>query len=231
MKESVIGMAKVNWKNSKTAWLITAVIFLSAGVAYYIMAIFIDYFLGDVIALGNFLYAAPLFLAIFVPAQNFSKLMHLGGNRKNFFRSALITYVPVAAGASLVSILTHMILDALLTSAGMIGSSLDLLNGFGFMEHGSVVAFFQMTVFLLFVSCAAHTLTLIQGHWYGWVCDGLIIAVICVFTPIEPLRGALVWFWNMAIFHEYAIVQIVFCLVLALAIYAASLVPIKSKRI
>ena len=59
----------------------------------------------------------------------------------------------------------------------------------------------------------------------------LIVAIISVFTPIAPLRAALAWFFNMIIFHDAATIQILSCLIVGVALYAASLVPIKRKLI
>jgi len=88
-----------------------------------------------------------------------------------------------------------------------------------------------MAAFFFLFACVLHTLTLAQGHWYGWVADVAIIAVISVFTPIPPLRGALVWFFDLIIFNNVPIVQILACLAIGAAVYAASLVPIATKAI
>jgi hypothetical protein len=106
----------------------------------------------------------------------------------------------------------------------------NLLDVFGFMQHGAVVAVLQMTCFLFFCSCAAHTLTLVQGRWYGWVTDAVIITLVCL-LGIPQIQVGWGWFFQMVIFHNLAFVQIAFCIALGAAIYAASLVPIKAKRI
>jgi hypothetical protein len=102
---------------------------------------------------------------------------------------------------------------------------------FGFMARGPVIAFLQMFAFLLMLCCVLHTMTLIQGYWYGWVVDLLIVTIISVFTPIAPLRIWLVRFFNLIIFGSNVTVQILSCLVLGAVVYCASIIPIKSKRI
>jgi hypothetical protein len=102
---------------------------------------------------------------------------------------------------------------------------------FGFMARGPVIAFLQMFAFLLMFCCVLHTMTLIQGYWYGWVVDVLIVTIISVFTPIAPLRKWLVRFFNLIIFGSNVTVQILSCLVLGTVVYCASIIPIKSKRI
>lgn len=223
-------MAKINWRHSRVAQLITGIAFL-VGFVQYILDNTVNVEGNISLAAGNYLFLLPLFMGIFVTALNFPRLLHLGGKRMDFFKSGIITYAGVAVFASLLSMLTYFTTDRLMLAHGRIAGIIDLYNVFGFMSRGPVVAFLQMTSFLLLVAVVAHTLTLIQGHWYGWVTDVLIIAIISVFTPIAPLRAALIWFFNMIIFHELALVQILCCLLLSALIYCASLIPIRSKQI
>jgi hypothetical protein len=222
-------MAKINWRHCRTAWLIAGIVFLVAGPANYIVWLILDFDDTSLVAMCNYLYLLPVCLGIFVPAQNFHKLMHLGGKRLDFFKSSLLTYVPVCAVVSLLSVVANLTVDRWMVASGEIDAALDLLNAFEFMEHGAVIAFLQMTAFLIFASCAAHTLTLIQGRWYGWVCDAMLVAFICMFAPVKPLLDAMVWFWYMAIFHSMAAVQILFCLAVSAALYWVSSIPIRSR--
>jgi hypothetical protein len=177
-------------------------------------------------AFNNYLYILPLLMAILIPSRNFSKLIHLGGKRADFFKSAILTYLLVSSVIALLAIILEVSVGKI---NGDVNWLLSLLEVFGFMEHGIIVAFFQMSAFLLLFCCVLHTLTLAQGHWYGWLTDILIVAIISIFTPIAPLRGALVWFFNIIIFHHFAIVQILSCVVLSAVVYSASLISIKSE--
>ncbi len=79
------GMVKVNLRQSKIAYWITGLLLLLI-IANEITMIAVfgleDYFS---LAIGNYLYLLPLLTAIFIPALNFSKLINLGGKRKEFF--------------------------------------------------------------------------------------------------------------------------------------------------
>ncbi|MDR1443361.1 MAG: hypothetical protein LBI94_00615 [Treponema sp.] len=229
--KTVIGMAKINWRHSKTAYWVTGTVFALAGPVEYIVSIAVRNPYNEVVAMGNYLYLFPLCMAIFVPAQNFQRLMNLGGTRLDFFKSSLLTYAPAAAVGSLASVILNLTIDKWMVSSGAIAGVLDLLTVFGFMERGPAAAFFQMTVFLLLTACTVHMLTLIQGRWYGWVTDALIIAVISVFTPIASLRAVLVWFFTMIIFHDAAAVQILSCLLCGAAVYGLSLIPVRSRHV
>lgn len=225
--KTVIGMVKINLKLAKTAYLITGLVFALV-ISNYIVAATVNSPDNSTVAIGNYLYLLPLFMAIFIPAQNFSKLMNLGGKRTDFFKSSILTYLPVIVAVTLLSIISNLTVDRMMVDkVGL----LELLDIFGFMARGPVVAFFQMCAFLLLFCCTLHTLTLAQGRWYGLAADVLIVSIVSVFTPIVPLRAALVWFFNMIIFHNIAIVQILFCLIVGAIIYCVSLIPIKSKQI
>lgn len=227
--KTIIGMATINLKQSKKSYLITGIVF-ALGAVNYILSLVIPGSEGNgTVSAGNYLYLLPLLMAIFIPAQNYTKLMNLGGKRRDFFKSAILSYAPAVAAVTLVSMILHYTVDAFMLTK--IADIYDLLAVFGFLTNGNVLAFFQMCAFLLMFCCVTHTLTLIQGRWYGWVADVLIIAIISVFTPVAPLRAVLVWFFNMIIFHDIAIVQIISCLILGAAVYYAGLIPIKSKQI
>jgi len=184
---------------------------------------------NETVAAGNFLFVLPMLLGVFIPARNFTKMMNLGGKRMDFWRSCLPIYAIASLAASLVALVFCLAVNPVMLTR--FGGLFDLFDIFGFMAHGAVAAFFQMSAFLFLSACAAHILTLIQGRWYGWIADILIVAIISVFTPIAPLRAALVWFFHMIIFHNYAFVQFASCLVLSAAAYALSLIPIKGKNV
>jgi hypothetical protein len=148
-------------------------------------------------------------------------------NRMDFFISAGLTYLCAAATVTVISLAMELFLGG--PGQENIDWLFSLFEVFGFKRNGPGTAFLRMTAFLLLFCCVLHTLTLVQGRWYGWVIDGLLIAIISVFTPIAPLRAALGWFFTMIIFHDSALVQILSCIVLSAAVYAASLIPIKNK--
>ncbi|MDR0964517.1 MAG: ABC transporter ATP-binding protein [Clostridium sp.] len=186
---------------------------------------------GDAISLGigDYLYLSPILLAILVPTLHFRKLMHLGGRRIDFYRSCILTYIPMVAVVTLITCVMQVTLYPFLRSGGI--QMFYMAEVFGFSARGFVITFMQMFAFFFLVSCVLHTLTLIQGYWYGWVVDVLIVTIISVFTPIAPLRVWLVRFFDLIIFHDHIAVQIVCCLVLGFVIYSASLIPIQTKRI
>jgi hypothetical protein len=230
MSSTTWGMARVNWRHNLVAYLIAAIV-LAAGAGNYVTWLFVtgtsD---NETTAVGDYLMLLPLGIALFICARNFHKLMNLGGTRMDFFRSGWLTFTPAAVVVAAIMVVLNRTLDPWMLRRGAFAAALDVLDAFGFTSHGAFVAFLQMAAWLTGASAFVWTLTLIQGRWYGWVADALIIAVISVFTPIAPLRAVLVWFFHLTIFGPW-LLQIVACLVLGALVYAASLVPIRSTRL
>jgi hypothetical protein len=221
--KTILGMTKVNLRNSQNAYIVGGIILL-LGLTDVILWAAIDPSEENSMAIGNYLFMLPLFIAIFTPAQNFSKLINLGAKRMDFFKCGIVVYGVVCAAVSLIGLILYYAFDSAICL-------FSLYDVFGFMRRGPVIAFFQMTAFLSLFCVILHTLTLSQGRWYGWVADVFIVAVISVFTPIAPLRAALGWFFTMIIFHEAAPVQILSCVILGAVVYCGSLIPIKTRGI
>lgn len=226
---TIKGIVKLNLGQSKTAYIIVGICFL-AGIVTSIVSMAIPDTEGNTtLAIGNYLYLLPMLMAIFIPTQNFTKLMNLGGKRKDFFIGSIITYLSIITACTVIGLVLLFTIDQWFSTR--IDWVINLYDVFGFIQNGPVVAFLQMTVLSLMLCCVLHTLTMIQGRWYGWITDALIVAIISVFTPIAPLRAILVEFFNIVIFHDIAFVQILACLVLSAVVYCLSLIPINTKQI
>jgi len=182
---------------------------------------------GTDISPANAFWLLPVMVGIAIPAYNFRRIMNLGGKRSSFLWGSLVTYVILAAAVSFLVTLSNFTIEPLLErheyySPSFLGGIANLAEVFGWAQRGFIIAFFQQFAFLLLFATFVHTLTAAQGKWYGWVASVGVIVVISVFTPIPVLRRALVWFFNMILFHPNALVQILFCLVLAAGVYALS---------
>jgi hypothetical protein len=235
MKDKSLVVAKINFRNIRLAYIITAIT-LGAIIAQDIVYLILDatgVFSGEdnmVVGTGNYLYLILLLGAIFIPSLNFRKMMHLGGKRADFFKGCFATYIIMAAAISLAGVILYFTYELLLTTILYRGGNLNVLYWFGWLTNGPIVAFFRQFAFLLLLAVVVHTLTAMQDKWYGWLADVVIVAIISVFTPIAPLRAALVWFFNMIILHTNALVQIASCLVLAILVYAANK-PVLARKV
>jgi hypothetical protein len=222
-----INIAKINLKESKTAFLITGIL---------VVVQFINMLLAGLIApgesqslaIGDYFYLFPVLIAILIPATHFSKIMHLGGKRKDFFKSCIIAYIPATAAAAFITTVLQFTIYLPLANRGI--NMFSVAEVFGFASRGPIICFLQTFAFFIMFCSVLHTLTLVQGHFYGWAVDVIIIAIISVFTPIPPLRAALVWFFNLIIFDNNVVLQILACLIIAAAVYSLSIIPIRAKQ-
>ena len=222
--KTTLGIWGINAKRSTVPYLIAGIV-VACGVVTAILHLTGLPVSG--LSIGDSLFLLPLCMAVFVPALNMTKILNLGATRMDVARGFLLTYVATVIATSLAALILYYPVDRPLAASDE--PSLILWDVFDFLAHGPIVGFFQMTAFFFLFACVLHTLTLCQGHWYGWVVDVVSVAVISVFTPIPPLRAALVWFFDLIIFNDLPIVQILACLVIGAVVYAASLVPIATK--
>jgi hypothetical protein len=223
--KAIIGMAKINLLYARTPQLIATIAFMF-GVITYCISYSINNADSLNLAIGNYLFLLPLCMAIFIPVKHFTKLMHLGGKRKVFFQSTFFTYLFAVIIIVLANILTRSTVDKAFVSSGKLGGTLDLFDVFRFSTHGSIISFVQMSALLLLFCCIVHTFTLIQGKWYGWIINAIIIFMI-----LSPLNILLLWFFKIVIFNNSAIVQTLSCLAFSVAIYSTSILPIKNLEI
>ena len=227
MYKKAFAVAKLSLSQMRNVYFITGIVLILM-FANFAVATAIRMEGNSSVSGGNYFILLPILAAIFIPAQHMRKIFNLGAKRRDFFNGAAYTYIILSASAALIMVLFHYVIDRLM---GIVFYEvLDMMAAFGFIQRGPVVAFLQMFAFLTLFSAFIHTLTMIQDKWYGWVADVLIVAIISVFTPIAPLRAALVWFFNMILFHNNAAVQILFCLVLADLIYLLNK-PILARKV
>jgi hypothetical protein len=195
---------------------------------------------------GTYFWLLVIMAAISIPITHFKKTANLGGKRDGFFWGSLGSYAMLAGLVSLATATVHYTVDRALISTGNFASTeeflqdftfieghyviFDLLALFGWAARGPLFVVIQQFAFLLLLAVAVHTFTAIQDKWYGWVTDAVIAAILATFIPIPVLRPALVWFFEMILFHSNAAVQIAVCLALSMVIYALNK-PIFARKV
>lgn len=183
---------------------------------------------GDVVlSNGNYTWLLALFTPFFFVFYDFTKLMHLGANKKDYFVGCLISYGFLAFGISLVNTVIHLLLDPLYAARTVI----NLMDVCKWTENGMVAAGIQQMLFLLLVMVFLHVLLSMQAHWYGWLTDALIVAVICIFTPIAPLRVVLAGFFQVVMLNGNAVLHIFLCLLLSAALSLGGIAVLKRKTL
>lgn len=153
--------------------------------------------------------------------------MRLGASKRDYFFGCLISYGFLALCISLVTTVVHVLIDPVYPAQTVI----NLMDVCRWTENGVLVAGLQQMFFLLLVMIFLHVLLSMQTHWYGWLTDAVLVAVICVFTPIAPLRAVLGGFFQIIMFNGSSVLHIGVCLLLSAAFSLAGLAVLKRKTL
>lgn len=94
-----------------------------------------------------------------------------------------------------------------------------------------IIAGLQQMIFLLLIMIFLHVLLSMQTKWYGWLTDALLNAIICIFTPIAPLRAILNRFSQIIMININAILHISICLLLSTLLSFIGLIILKRKNL
>ena len=213
---SVFAIVKRLLASNKISFILTVVVVLCATSS------------GDVVlSNGNYTWLAAVLTPFFFVFYDFRKLMHLGAGKKDYYLGCLVSYGLLAFFISLVSTVIHLMIDPLYPSDTVI-NMMDVCKS---TDNGILVAGLQQMCFLLLVMVSLHVLLSMQAHWYGWLTDALLTAIICIFTPIAPLRAVLAGFFQIIMFNSNAPVHICICLLLSAALSFIGLTVLKRKTL
>lgn len=213
---SVFAIVKRLLASNKISFILTVVVVLCATSS------------GDVVlSNGNYTWLAAVLTPFFFVFYDFRKLMHLGAGKKDYYLGCLVSYGLLAFFISLVSTVIHLMIDPLYPSDTVI----NMMDVCKWTDNGILVAGLQQMCFLLLVMVSLHVLLSMQAHWYGWLTDALLTAIICIFTPIAPLRAVLAGFFQIIMFNSNAPVHICICLLLSAALSFIGLTVLKRKTL
>ena len=242
MNKKLFAIVKLNILNNGRAYIIAGIFFLLFLIqeSGYIIDIIIvnvmavnDAGVNSRGSIGYVLYLLIFFSAIGIPVDNFHKLINLGGKRGDFFKSALLTYIVLAAFVALANLAICYTYDRVWDDTN--AKIFNVIEKSGWGTHGPLAAILQQFVFLLLASVAIHTLSLIhvllRGSWRCWLFDGILLAFVIVCQSFEPLGSALKWFFQRFVFQPNMFLQIPICLGLAGIVYGLSFLLVYRKEI
>lgn len=213
---AIFSIVKRLLASNKISFILTALVVLCATSS------------GDVVlSNGNYTWLLAILTPFFFVFYDFTKLMHLGASKKDYFFGCLISYGFLAFCISLVNTVIHLLIDPVYSAQTVI----NMMDVCKWTENGMIVAGLQQMFFLLLVMVFLHVLLSMQPHWYGWLTDAVFVAMICIFTPIAPLRAVLAGFFQMIMFNSDAVLHICICLLLSAAISLGGLVVLKRKTL
>ena len=202
--------------SNKISFIITALVVLCATSS------------GDVVlSNGNYTWLLAVMTPFFFVFYDYTKLMHLGASKRDYFFGCLISYGVLALGISLINTLIHLLIDPVYPAQAVI----NMMDVCKWTENGIIIAGVQQMFFLLLVMIFLHVLLSMQPHWYGWLTDAILVAIICIFTPIATLRGILSGFFQIIMLNGNALLHIGICLLLSAALSFAGLLVLKRKTL
>lgn len=213
---AIFSITKQLLSSNKISFILTALVVLCATSS------------GEVVlSNGNYTWLLAVLTPFFFVFYDFTKLMHLGASKKDYYLGCLISYGFLAFCISLVNTLIHLLIDPVYPAQTVI----NLMDVCQWTANGIVVAGLQQMFFLLLVMIFLHVLLSMQTHWYGWLTDAILVAIICVFTPIAPLRAVLAGFFQIIMINRNAILHIGVCLFLSAALSLGGLAVLKRKTL
>ena len=202
--------------SNKISFIITALVVLCARSS------------GDVVlSNGNYSWLLAVFTPFFFVFYDFTRLMHLGTSKKDYFSGCLISYVFLAFCISVVNTIIHLLIDPVYPAQTVI----NLMDVCQWTKNGILVAGLQQMFFLLLVMVFLHVLLTMQPYWYGWLADAVLVAMICIFTPFASLRNVLAGFFRLIMLNGNAILHIGICLLLTAALSFGGLAVLKRKAL
>lgn len=180
-----------------------------------------------VLSNGNYTWLLAALTPFFFVFYDFTKLMHLGASKKDYFLGCLISYGFLAFCISLINTAMHILIDPIYSAQTVI----NMMDVCKWTENGIVVAGMQQVFFLVLVMIFFHVLLSMQTYWYGWLADASLVAIICVFTPIAPLRTILVGFFQIIMLNNNPVIHICVCLLLSAALSLGGLMVLKKRTV
>ena len=183
---------------------------------------------GDVVlSNGNYTWLLAVMMPFFFVFYDYTKLMHLGASKRDYFFGCLISYGVLALGISLINTLIHLLIDPVYPAQAVI----NMMDVCKWTENGIIIAGVQQMFFLLLVMIFLHVLLSMQPHRYGWLTDAILVAIISIFTPIAALRGILSGFFQIIMLNGNALLHIGICLLLSAALSFTGLLVLKRKTL
>ncbi len=213
---AIFAIVKRLLASNKISFIITALVVLCATSS------------GDaVLSNGNYTWLMAVFAPFFFVFYDFTKLIYLGASKKDYFFGCLISYGILAFCISFANTVIHLLIDPVYSAQTVI----NMMDVCKWTENGIIAAGLQQMFFLLLAMVFLHVLLSMQNRWYGWLTDGLLVAIICIFTPIAPLRAILAGFFKMIMLNGNAVLHIGICLLLSAALSFGGLIVLKRKTL
>ena len=146
---AIIAIVKRLLASNKISFIITALVVLCATSS------------GDVaLSNGNYTWLLAVLTPFFFVFYDFTKLMHLGAGKRDYYSGCLIGYGFLAFCISLVNTVIHLLIDPAYSAHTVI----NMMDVCKWTENGIIVAGLQQVCFIFFVMVFLHVLLSMQVH-------------------------------------------------------------------
>ena len=151
---AIFAIVKRLLSSNKISFILTALVVLCATSS------------GEVVlSNGNYTWLLAVLTPFFFVFYDFSKLMHLGASKKDYFSGCLISYGFLAFVISFVNTGIHLLSDPIYSARTVI----NLMDVCGWTKNGIFVAGLQQMAFLLLVMIFLHAA--VHADTLGWMAD------------------------------------------------------------
>jgi len=195
-------------------WMIIIIIILGR-LAELIVGFFTDSSQKTGLADGNLLLLILLIIAIVLPLSYYSRIVHLGASRKQYFWGLQFVYIVWAVALALFNSLWPIFEVNVLHK-----STHNLIEAFHWNEFGIMGSFLYQTIFYLMAMALLSMLISGSYHLFGWFLWALLIVAIPTGTAIPALRTHVVSFFEALLFNDSLLKGVGFNLVLFLVFVA-----------
>ena len=144
---AIFAIVKRLLASNKISFIITALVVLCATSSGY-------FFLSN----GNYTWLLAVLTPFFFVFYDFTKLMHLGASKKDYFIGCLLSYVFLAFCISLVNTVVHLLIDPAYSAQTVI----NMMDVCKWTENGIFIAAIQQMFFLLLAMIFLHVLLSMQ---------------------------------------------------------------------
>ena len=181
-------------------------------------------------SIAFYVFAFPVFSAIFLASSSFYGTMRLNAKKKDFFLGALFLLLIAAFTTALFSTLIHYTLVPLIQNNFAI-TYWTPQGVFGWADTNPFIAFLQTFGFIFFATTAVFIFVSLQDRWIGWALAAFVIAGISVFSSVSILRTH-IWgsLFRLILFGHPAL-QLLFTVFGGLALYSLYLLILRKKKI
>lgn len=177
-------------------WAVIIIVLLGR-LAEFIVSLFSNSNQKTGLAGGNLLLLLLIIVAILLPISYYSRILHLGASRNQYFWGLQFVYTVWAVSLALFNCLWPIFEVNVLHK-----NTYNLIEAFHWNDFGMIGSFLYQTTFYLMTMALLSMLISGSQHLLGWFMWLLLIVAIPTGTAIPTLRNHVVSFFDALLFNR-----------------------------